>query len=112
MALCWYCWAIQCNKKRLSNITVSDGLRVALSKWVRRHSDRVNHHYIEPVLHLCCPLQVLSGDAIVVRGQPKGGPPPERTIGLSNVIAPRLARRANPNIEGAAETKDEVCPIN
>ncbi|KAL5009849.1 hypothetical protein ScPMuIL_012154 [Solemya velum] len=51
--------------------------------------------------------QALSGDAIVVRGQPKGGPPPERTVCFSNVTAPRLARRANPNMEGSMETKDE-----
>ncbi|XP_013400394.1 staphylococcal nuclease domain-containing protein 1 [Lingula anatina] len=52
--------------------------------------------------------QILSGDAIVIRGQPRGGPPPERTICLSNVTAPRLARRANPNLEGSTETKDEA----
>ncbi|ESO85752.1 hypothetical protein LOTGIDRAFT_235720 [Lottia gigantea] len=50
--------------------------------------------------------QVLSGDAVVIRGQPRGGPPPERTICFSNIMAPKLARRANPNTEGA-ETKDE-----
>ena len=48
-------------------------------------------------------LQILSGDAVVIRGQPHGGPPKERTICLSNITAPRLARRANPK-----ETKDEV----
>lgn len=48
--------------------------------------------------------QVLSGDAVIVRGQPKGGPPPERQINFSNVIAPRLARRATAN---APETVDE-----
>ncbi|CAG0887351.1 unnamed protein product, partial [Darwinula stevensoni] len=48
--------------------------------------------------------QVLSGDAIIVRGQPKGGPPPEKTIGLSSIVAPRLGRRATGNVE---ETKDE-----
>lgn len=37
---------------------------------------------------------MLSGDAVIVRGQPKGGPPPERQINFSNVIAPRQARRA------------------
>ncbi|KAL8583257.1 hypothetical protein ACOMHN_043092 [Nucella lapillus] len=51
--------------------------------------------------------QILSGDTIVIRGQPKGGPPPEKTICLSNIQAPKLARRANPNIEGSVETKDE-----
>lgn len=52
-------------------------------------------------------LQVLSGDNIVFRGQPKGGPPPERQLALSNVIAPRLARRPISAIE-ASETNDEV----
>ena len=52
-------------------------------------------------------LQVLSGDAVVIRGQPRGGPPPERTLCFSNITAPRMARRANPTIE-TAETKDEV----
>ncbi|XP_077999812.1 staphylococcal nuclease domain-containing protein 1-like [Glandiceps talaboti] len=51
--------------------------------------------------------QVLSGDAVIIRGQPKGGPPPERQLNLSNVTAPRMARRANPNIEGQVDTKDE-----
>jgi staphylococcal nuclease domain-containing protein 1 len=37
--------------------------------------------------------QILSGDCLVIRGQPKGGPPPERTLALSNVVAPRLAKR-------------------
>ncbi|BFZ25084.1 hypothetical protein BsWGS_28123 [Bradybaena similaris] len=51
--------------------------------------------------------QVLSGDTVVLRGQPKGGPPPERTVCLSNITAPKLARRANPNVESSVETKDE-----
>jgi hypothetical protein len=57
---------------------------------------------------ICYLIQVLSGDAVVIRGQPRGGPPPERTLCFSNITAPRLARRANPNVEGSAETKDEV----
>lgn len=55
-----------------------------------------------PVLHSGIVKQILSGDAVVIRGQPHGGPPKERTICLSNITAPRLARRANPK-----ETKDE-----
>jgi len=51
--------------------------------------------------------QVLSGDSIIIRGQPKGGPPPERQISLANINAPRLARRPNPNIDGSVETQDE-----
>jgi staphylococcal nuclease domain-containing protein 1 len=57
-------------------------------------------------------FQILSGDAIVIRGQPQGGPPPEKTVCLSNVTAPRMARRPNPNLEGSIETKDEVCILH
>lgn len=44
---------------------------------------------------------------MVIRGQPRGGPPQERTLAFSNVSAPRLARRPNPNSETPSETKDE-----
>ena len=59
---------------------------------------------------------MLSGDAVVIRGQPRGGPPPERTLALSNITAPKMARRANPNVEGSTDSKDEVerecvCPV-
>nr|CAG4649952.1 EOG090X01F7 [Sida crystallina] len=47
---------------------------------------------------------VLSGDAVIIRGQPKGGPPPERQLNLSGINAPRLARRTTANAE---ESKDE-----
>uniref|UniRef100_A0A669BHQ9 Staphylococcal nuclease domain-containing protein n=1 Tax=Oreochromis niloticus TaxID=8128 RepID=A0A669BHQ9_ORENI len=46
---------------------------------------------------------VLSGCAIIVRGQPRGGPPPERQINLSNIRAGALARRA---AQGQPESKD------
>lgn len=59
------------------------------------------------MLNLFLFFQVLSGDSVVIRGQPRGGPPPERQLCLSNVNAPKLARRANPNIEGSVETRDE-----
>lgn len=62
-----------------------------------------------PVLQKGIVKQILSGDAVVIRGQPKGGPPPERTLCFSNVTAPRLARRANPSIDGSTESKDEPC---
>jgi len=39
--------------------------------------------------------QVLDGGAVVIRGPPKGGPPPEKTLALTNINAPRLARRPN-----------------
>uniref|UniRef100_A0A1W7R9I0 Staphylococcal nuclease domain-containing protein 1 n=1 Tax=Hadrurus spadix TaxID=141984 RepID=A0A1W7R9I0_9SCOR len=51
--------------------------------------------------------QILSGDALIIRGQPRGGPPPEKQVNLSNIIAPKLARRANLNIEKSQDTKDE-----
>ncbi|ETN74249.1 nuclease-like protein [Necator americanus] len=48
--------------------------------------------------------QVLSGDAVVLQGQPTNGPPPETTVYLSNVVAPRLAKRPT---ETTAATVDE-----
>lgn len=39
-------------------------------------------------------FQIISGESIVIRGQPKGGPPPEKTITLSSIKAPKLAKRA------------------
>uniref|UniRef100_A0ABI7WUH7 Staphylococcal nuclease domain-containing protein n=2 Tax=Felinae TaxID=338152 RepID=A0ABI7WUH7_FELCA len=51
--------------------------------------------------------QVLSGCAIIVRGQPRGGPPPERQINLSNIRAGNLARRAAATQPDAKDTPDE-----
>uniref|UniRef100_A0A452QF22 Uncharacterized protein n=1 Tax=Ursus americanus TaxID=9643 RepID=A0A452QF22_URSAM len=51
---------------------------------------------------------VLSGCAIIVRGQPRGGPPPERQINLSNIRAGNLARRAAATQPDAKDTPDEV----
>ncbi|MGH0132058.1 UNVERIFIED_CONTAM: hypothetical protein FKN15_048480 [Acipenser sinensis] len=51
--------------------------------------------------------EVLSGCAIIVRGQPRGGPPPERQINLSNVRAGALARRAAQSQPDAKDTPDE-----
>jgi len=49
--------------------------------------------------------QVLDGGVVVIRGVPKGGPPPEKTLALTNIDAPRLARRpTNAQPEGG---KDE-----
>lgn len=53
-------------------------------------------------------LQVLSGCAIIVRGQPRGGPPPERQINLSNIRAGALARRAAQGQPDIKDTPDEV----
>lgn len=36
---------------------------------------------------------VLSGDSVIIRGQPKGGPPPEKQINLAYVIAPKVGRK-------------------
>lgn len=49
---------------------------------------------------------VLSGDSVIIRGQPKGGPPPEKNVSFSNVSAPRLARRPGANAKGE-DAKDE-----
>jgi len=47
---------------------------------------------------------VLDGGAVVIRGQPRNGPPPERTLALAEIEAPRLARRPGPNNpEGSAD---------
>ncbi|CAB3411232.1 unnamed protein product [Caenorhabditis bovis] len=48
--------------------------------------------------------QIISGDAIVLQGQSSGGPPPEFTVYLSNVTAPRLGKRPS---ETSAATPDE-----
>ncbi|KAF4020276.1 hypothetical protein G4228_012274 [Cervus hanglu yarkandensis] len=50
---------------------------------------------------------VLSGCAIIVRGQPRGGPPPERQINLSNIRAGNLARRAAAAQPDAKDSPDE-----
>lgn len=54
------------------------------------------------------PVQVLSGCAIIVRGQPRGGPPPERQINLSNIRAGAMARRAAQSQPDTKDTPDEV----
>ncbi|KAJ8666951.1 hypothetical protein QAD02_008613 [Eretmocerus hayati] len=48
--------------------------------------------------------QIVSGDSITIRGIPKGGPPPEKTLILSNIIAPKLGRR---NVNLKTESPDE-----
>ncbi|KJH48241.1 nuclease-like protein [Dictyocaulus viviparus] len=48
--------------------------------------------------------QVLAGDAVVLQGQPTNGPPPETTVYLSNVVAPRLGKRPT---ETSTATVDE-----
>jgi len=51
--------------------------------------------------------QVLSGDSVIIRGQPKGGPPPERQINFASVSAPRLARRPTTGQAEGEGSKDE-----
>lgn len=48
--------------------------------------------------------QVTSGDTIVVRDVPRGGPPPEYTLLLTNISAPKLAKRP---ISGEEATRDQ-----
>uniref|UniRef100_A0A5S6QCB8 Staphylococcal nuclease domain-containing protein n=1 Tax=Trichuris muris TaxID=70415 RepID=A0A5S6QCB8_TRIMR len=49
--------------------------------------------------------QILFDGSVVIRGQPRGGPPPERQFSLSYVVVPRLGRR--PTEAAPTETKDE-----
>uniref|UniRef100_A0A8C8Z1Q1 Staphylococcal nuclease domain-containing protein n=1 Tax=Prolemur simus TaxID=1328070 RepID=A0A8C8Z1Q1_PROSS len=53
------------------------------------------------------PRGLLEWCAIIVRGQPRGGPPPERQINLSNIRAGNLARRAAATQPDAKDTPDE-----
>ncbi|CAH8845791.1 unnamed protein product [Trichobilharzia szidati] len=46
-----------------------------------------------PTLFLGIVKQVLTGDTIVIRDRPVNGPPPERTIVLSNISCGRIARK-------------------
>ncbi len=38
---------------------------------------------------------VLDGGSVVIRGQPRNGPPPERILAIAEIEAPRVARRPN-----------------
>jgi len=49
----------------------------------------------------------LSGDCMVIRGRPRGGPPPEVSLALSSVTAPRIARRPNPANPADPGTEEE-----
>eukprot|EP00055_Hartaetosiga_balthica_P002903 m.5706 g.5706 ORF g.5706 m.5706 type:complete len:877 (-) comp2457_c0_seq1:83-2713(-) len=49
---------------------------------------------------------VLSGDTVVIRGEPRGGPPPEKTLSFAGITAPRLGRRPN---NTSSEVLDEPC---
>ncbi|KAI8851643.1 hypothetical protein BC829DRAFT_386525 [Chytridium lagenaria] len=51
---------------------------------------------------------VLSGDTVILRGRPTGGPPPEKVLSLANIIAPRLGTPSDPSKEeaGAFESRE------
>uniref|UniRef100_A0A667ZXG1 Staphylococcal nuclease domain-containing protein n=1 Tax=Myripristis murdjan TaxID=586833 RepID=A0A667ZXG1_9TELE len=71
------------------------------------HSDALCRHSGEPADKRCLLRFVLSGCAIIVRGQPRGGPPPERQINLSNIRAGAMARRAAQSQPDTKDTPDE-----
>ncbi|XP_068621678.1 staphylococcal nuclease domain-containing protein 1 [Battus philenor] len=47
--------------------------------------------------------QIISGDTLVIRKQPQGGPPPEKVITLSGIVAPRLGRQRTPNNDNGSK---------
>merc|ERR1740129_1705780 len=47
--------------------------------------------------------QVMDGGAVVIRGPPRNGPPAERILALTNINAPRLARRKTANAEATVD---------
>nr|QBI71278.1 ebna2 binding protein P100 [Liposcelis bostrychophila] len=50
--------------------------------------------------------QILSGDSVLLREEPRRGPPPEKQLVFSNILAPKLARPGRgPN--NTEDTKDE-----
>jgi staphylococcal nuclease domain-containing protein 1 len=52
--------------------------------------------------------QVLDGGVIIVKGQPRNGPPPERTLVLADLDGvPRMARRSTPNNPTPTPMEDE-----
>ena len=51
--------------------------------------------------------QVMDGGAVVIRGPPRNGPPAERIMALTNIDAPRLARRPTPS-NPATEVSSKV----
>lgn len=46
---------------------------------------------------------VQSGDSIIIRSQPKGGPPPEKQINLAYLLAPKISRK----LPDGSHTADE-----
>jgi len=47
--------------------------------------------------------QVMDGGAVVIRGPPRNGPPAERILALTNIDAPRLARRKTANADATED---------
>ncbi|KAG9489774.1 hypothetical protein GDO78_005619 [Eleutherodactylus coqui] len=70
-------------------------------------SSGVQNASAAPALQRGIVKMVLSGCAITVRGQPRGGPPPERNIYLSNIRAGALARRAVASQQDSKDVPDE-----
>jgi len=50
--------------------------------------------------------QVLDGGLVVIRGQPRNGPPPERTLALTEIDVPRMARR--PGTSNPSGSEDDA----
>ena len=50
---------------------------------------------------------MLSGDSVIIRGQPVRGPPPEKQINFSNILAPKLARRPTGSPGAGDDSQDE-----
>lgn len=51
----------------------------------------------------------MSGDSIIIRGPPKGGPPPEKQVNLAFVSGPKVSRRIGPselNPKGSMTTEE------
>ena len=45
----------------------------------------------------------MDGGAVVIRGPPRNGPPAERILALTNIDAPRLARRKTANADATED---------
>ena len=45
----------------------------------------------------------MDGGAVVIRGPPRNGPPAERVLALTNIDAPRLARRKTANADATED---------
>ncbi|CAG2167551.1 unnamed protein product, partial [Oppiella nova] len=66
-------------------------------------SNPLNATNSSPVMQRAIVKLVLSGDSLIIRGQPKGGPPPEKQINLAYLIAPKVGRK----LPDGSTTSDE-----